>query len=204
MHLAEGRRRRVAKVEPLPMQRTVKPPKAVDHNGHPLRSGVPWRPSKALIARCNCALPGPPLLVLVDTVAAGLAGRGPKGSAPPGPARARRPVWHPPGQPSSAGRSRGAGVRKPARSVAVDGTAASGWPARWPAAPPRRPATGAGSAGRRPPSRPVLPPRVSAAPASVRGSNRTPIGRPVRGWTVPVEVLLVVSSRLLYGADRPV
>jgi hypothetical protein len=40
----------------------------------------------------------------------GWAGRGPKGSAPPGPARGRLPVWHQSGQPRSAGRSRGVGV----------------------------------------------------------------------------------------------
>jgi hypothetical protein len=28
-------------VEPLPMQRAVKAAKAVNHNGHPLRLGVP-------------------------------------------------------------------------------------------------------------------------------------------------------------------
>ena len=84
LHLAEGRRRRVAKVEPLPMQRTVKPPKAVDHNGHPLRSGVPWRPSKALIARCNCPCPSSGHTV------PGLAPAPPRASPPP--QRCRR--WH--------------------------------------------------------------------------------------------------------------
>ena len=44
-------------------------------------------------------------VVLSAVVGAGLAGRGPKGSAPPGPTRGRLP-----GQPRSAGRSRGAGV----------------------------------------------------------------------------------------------
>jgi hypothetical protein len=41
--VASGRRAAPAssKVEPLPMQRAVKPPKAVNHNGHVLRSGVP-------------------------------------------------------------------------------------------------------------------------------------------------------------------
>jgi hypothetical protein len=60
-------------------------------------------------------------VVLVDTVGAGLAGRGTKGSAPPG----RRVVGGraglaPPDQPRSAGRSRGAGAHASPRSAAVD------------------------------------------------------------------------------------
>jgi hypothetical protein len=42
------------------MQRAVRPPKAVNHNGHPLRSGVPVEAVEPLIARCNSALPTPP------------------------------------------------------------------------------------------------------------------------------------------------
>jgi len=45
----------------------------------------------------------------------------PEGLSPTRPGRGRRPVWHPPGQPRSAGTSRGAGVpATPARSAAVD------------------------------------------------------------------------------------
>jgi hypothetical protein len=39
------------------MQRAVKPPKAVNHNGIRFAQVSQWRPSKALIARCNSALP---------------------------------------------------------------------------------------------------------------------------------------------------
>jgi hypothetical protein len=35
------------------MQRAVKAAKAVIHDGHPLRSASPWRPSKALIVQCT-------------------------------------------------------------------------------------------------------------------------------------------------------
>ena len=37
------------------MQRAVKAAKAINHNGHPLRSGVPVEAIEALIARCNSA-----------------------------------------------------------------------------------------------------------------------------------------------------
>jgi hypothetical protein len=65
--VASGRRTAPAsnKVEPLPMQRAAKAAKAVNHDGHPLRSASPWRPSKALIVQCNGAGPaGPPPFVL--------------------------------------------------------------------------------------------------------------------------------------------
>jgi hypothetical protein len=39
------------------MQRAVKPPKAVNHNGIRCPQVSQWRPSKALIARCNSAPP---------------------------------------------------------------------------------------------------------------------------------------------------
>jgi hypothetical protein len=119
-----------AQVRVSPKARTIGPA--------PAARRLPSRLGTAMLglfphpSRANAARPGHPPPVGVDVVAsgrlpparvlplvwcwvrwlgwAGLAGRGPKGSAPPGPTRGRLPVWHPPGQPRSAGRSRGAGV----------------------------------------------------------------------------------------------
>jgi len=56
LHLAEGRRRRVAEWS-LSHQRAVKASKAVNRNGHPLRSGLPVEAIEDADARCNSALP---------------------------------------------------------------------------------------------------------------------------------------------------
>jgi hypothetical protein len=59
LHLGQGRRRRVAKWSPLPIQRAVIPTLTANLEYRRRRSRPQRGPSKAVIARCNSAPPPP-------------------------------------------------------------------------------------------------------------------------------------------------